>query len=100
MMLDCILMFGSAVAGWVCVELVKMLAGARKSGLTETESFMMKEMYDMHNVRDENGRPLWYMPPKMDDNMHRTVLVLRDIVRLQAEHARLLEKLHDEIRKT
>ena len=97
MILEAMIMFGSALAGWVAVESIKVLANARKSGLTEEESHFLRELHDMHNIRDENGRLLWYQPAKLDENVYKTVLLLRDISRLQAEHALILDKLRDEV---
>lgn len=87
--------FFSTIAGWMLIEAIKKLAGGRKSSLTEEEAVELHTLYSMHMVKDESGRPIWYMPPGLKQNQYKVLELLRDISRNQVEILKILEKLND-----
>lgn len=100
-----LVIFGSSVFSWAIIEGIKILAGARKSGLTEAESEYLKDLYDSHNVKDDDGKPIWYIShritedqAKIIDNQFNTILNLHRITSNQSDQSKILEKILDKIR--
>jgi len=53
------------IACYIVVELVKFFVPyivKKDSALAPLEQFYLRELHNMHNVKDGDGRPLWYFP--------------------------------------
>lgn len=51
------------------------------------DSRMISDMYTMHKVTDDEGRPIWYFPKKMLDMADEHLEMLREISLAQKETA-------------
>jgi hypothetical protein len=54
---------------------------------------MIADMYAMHKVIDDEGRPVWYFPKKMLDMADKHLELLRDISNAQKETASKMESI-------
>jgi len=59
--------------------------------LTEKEHRLLEELYTMHDARDQDGIPLWYVPRSWHQTQQETLNVTKEIAFAQKETARALE---------
>lgn len=52
----------------------------------DTESHMIRDLYEMHKVADSDGRPIWYFPGSVTD-------LIKQVSDSQANIARILETI-------
>lgn len=78
----------------------------KRSHLTIDESHQLKQLYKMHNVTDESGRPIWYMPATVADQQEKMIGILSDISEnmkenqiYQKQTATILDKIIDRLPK-
>ena len=95
------------------VEIIKQLLtkmfGRRSSdGFTSEDRERLRHLLEMHEVRDDDGVPMWYISrsreqeqlkllSRMTDTLHRMSLVQRDVLKSLESHERALERLLDKI---
>ena len=80
---------------YAVVELAKYgfdKIGARKSMLTDKERYWLSDLHEMHNVKDSNGRLLWYTPKELIENQREMMQALQSISKHQRDIARSLER--------
>ena len=88
------------VAAFLVIEAVKFLVNKlsnQKSQLTPNEQFYLKELYQMHNVRDDSGRPIWYMPTSVGQQQDKIIDILASMSDAQKETAHILERILDKL---
>lgn len=84
-------------AAYLVVEITKYLVvhlkPKKEECLTAEERTKLAQLYDMHNVRDVDGRPVWYFPGSVHDNQKETLAILREIANSQRETAKIMERI-------
>lgn len=62
-------------------------------GLTEKESEALKVLYDLHNVKDIDGMPIWYVPRSWAVTQKEVVDKLQVITETQSKMLVIIERL-------
>jgi len=89
-------------AAYLLVEVVKFLVnklGPTRSMLTGHEKHCLEALYDMHNVKDESGRPIWYMPNQVGKQQEKIIEILGQVSNDQKEITHILERIIDRLDK-
>ena len=68
-----------------------------KSVLTDEQHHWIKELHDMHDVKDESGRPIWYMPNQVGKQQEKIIELLGDMAMTQKETTIVLERIIDRL---
>ncbi len=89
---------GVLVAGVLCsfkvIEiLVARMTNREKSVLTEEEAGLLKDLYNMHNIRDSGGTPVWYVPKSIGEIQKEIMEKLQNISINQAKTSLVLDLL-------
>jgi len=89
------------VVCYLFLEAMKYLINrfAKTSQLTIEEQYILKELHNMHSVKDENGRPIWYMPKTIGDQQEKIIRLLDDISVVQRDTCHILERIIDKLDK-
>ena len=64
-----------------------------KSVLTPEEAHLLKELYEMHNVKDENGVPMMFVPRDIAETQKDVIRSLAQISMMQEKTAYILESM-------
>ena len=84
----------SQIAGiaalYVVIELVKWFWGESKKMDIDR---MIKDLWVWHSQKDEDGRPLWYVPRSIHDEQEKMAEMLRSISQNQETTARILAEV-------
>lgn len=70
--------------------LIKKMGGEKdkdKSALNTQEREWMKSLYDWHNVSDDDGRKIWYIPKALYEGQKDMLELIRDMQISQKEIA-------------
>jgi len=78
---------------YAVIEIVKWMIDRNRSDLTPENQRKLNDLWEWHSIRDDDGRPLWYVPRKMAGDQERIVEMLRGISKNQESTARLLGDL-------
>lgn len=79
-------------------HLVKM-AIPTKSVLTEDERHYLQALFEMHNVRDDEGRPIWYMPNHVGKQQDKIIELIDGMIKHQNDTTHVLERILDKLDK-
>lgn len=78
----------------------------KRSSLGPDESHQLKQLFDMHNVKDDSGRPIWYLPSTVAEHQEKILGILDDMSSnvkegqiYQKQTAQILEKIMDRLQK-
>lgn len=63
----------------------------------EKDRFWLHQLYEMHNVKDDDGRPIWYMSNAVGKQQEKTLIMLDEMLTTQKETMHLLERLIDKV---
>jgi len=65
-------------------------------GWSDKEKFVamaqLRRLYDMHNITDGDGTPIWYVPQALADNQQELVKTVSDIVHTQMLQTTAMER--------
>lgn len=108
----------AAIVGWLAVEIIKIIASHKQSVRTVEEDQQVIEMVDlirkthlsmekvrsttrwlreMHDIRDDDGLPLWYMPRAWIAKQEKVIDAVGEINHTLKDVAHVLEKLNDKL---
>lgn len=76
---------------YAVIELVKFLTPDRPLSLDNQRK--LDDLHEWHDITDDEGRRLWYVPKHLHMEQERIVEMLRDISKNQETTARLLADL-------
>lgn len=77
------------------IEALVKKFGNNRSLLKQDERSWLKKLYDMHNVLDEDGKPIWYVPKKIDETTSSMLALLDKMNDIQERQTLILEKIAD-----
>lgn len=60
---------------------------------------MMEDMQKAHEVKDSEGRPMWYMPPSVISTQNEMVKIMHVLAQTQNATVVILERLERKIEK-
>ena len=69
----------------------------QKSVLSADESSWLKTLYVQHQVKDEDGRPIWYMPKTVTEQQIKIIELLGFMSTSQRDTAHVLERIVDKL---
>ncbi|MCP4127737.1 MAG: hypothetical protein GY753_11820 [Gammaproteobacteria bacterium] len=58
---------------------------------------IVKDLKKMHDQRDDDGRPMWYMPREMLEMQRQLINITTTSVKIQEQQTNLMEKLEEKI---
>lgn len=82
-----------AIGGWIIVEVIKMVANRHISVLTHLEREQLNDLYRWHSKTDEDGRPIWYMPPKLIARQEKVLMKINELVQAQVFHGQAQQEI-------
>lgn len=68
-----------------------------KCGLTESQAEQLRMLHELHNIKDTDGVPLWYVPRSWADTQKEIVNELRSITETQYKTLSLIERLEKKL---
>jgi hypothetical protein len=87
-------------AAYLVIEFVKFMIPIitkSRSVLTESERYQLRELHRMHNVRDEDGRFLWYKDKTVNIQNRQILDTINKLSENQRETSIILDKLLDRL---
>lgn len=83
---------------WI-YTLLNFLRPESNNCLTEEERQWLRTLYEQHQVRDQNGRLLWYLPPGLIDDQKKAIELVKLNDRLLKELTVTNAKIADTVRE-
>ena len=88
---------------YAVIEVVKFFLNLRHDRgeciLSSENQKKLDDLHDWHNIVDDDGRRLWYVPRHIGLDQKKIVEMLRDISHTQELTARLLSELIDKVER-
>ena len=66
-------------------------------GLSDRQTEQLKVLYDLHNVKDADGMPVWYQPRSLAETQKEIVSELRSIAETQYKTLDIIERLENKL---
>ena len=61
--------------------------------LSKEEHEYLKSLYDWHNINDDDGRKIWYIPKSVSESQKEMTVLMREIGETQKDMAQILERI-------
>ena len=65
--------------------------------LNEKQSRYLRDLYEMHLVKDSTGRPIWYNSEQLMSQQDKIITILNDMSKTQNDTTHVLERIIDKL---
>ncbi len=91
---------------YLIIEMIKFLypfIRSRGSNLTPLEQHQLTNLFELHNVKDNEGRPIWYLPSRtlsdMEKQNEKILGLVDNVSSTQKDISHILERILDKLQE-
>ncbi len=91
---------------YLIIEMIKFLfpfIRSKNSSLSALEQHQLANLYDLHNVKDNEGRPIWYLPSRtladMEKQNEKILNLVNSVSTTQRDISHILERILDKLQE-
>lgn len=80
------------------IAISKVVKNGKGNGdFTNQDREKLNDLFTMHNVRDSNGMPIWYIPRSWNDTNEKLLDICTQIVYNQKSILKLMDKIESKL---